>query len=296
METNTESNRIEFRNVSLSFDETKVLNNINLALEPGEMIFITGTSGSGKSVLLRLAIGLNSPDEGQVLLEGRDIATLSEDQLLELRSRRMGMIFQEDSVFTGLSVFDNVAFRLVEHEISDEEIERLVKEVLRFVGLENDSEKLPAELSGGMRRRLELARALVGWPAIMLFDEPASGLDPLTAIQVLDLIIRARDIYGISSLYVTKKLDEIPYLATHHAVRTPSGEIVIEEIATKSPAKTEVIVLDAGEIVFTGTVDEFESSTLPEVVQLRDAYTETVSAHLNISNPWDKSRQPISDY
>jgi len=296
METNTESNRIEFRNVSLSFDETKVLNNINLALEPGEMIFITGTSGSGKSVLLRLAIGLNSPDEGQVLLEGRDIATFSEDQLLELRSRRMGMIFQEDSVFTGLSVFDNVAFRLVEHEISDEEIERLVKEVLRFVGLENDSEKLPAELSGGMRRRLELARALVGWPAIMLFDEPASGLDPLTAIQVLDLIIRARDIYGISSLYVTKKLDEIPYLATHHAVRTPSGEIVIEEIATKSPAKTEVIVLDAGEIVFTGTVDEFESSTLPEVVQLRDAYTETVSAHLNISNPWDKSRQPISDY
>ena len=206
------------------------------------------------------------------------------------------MIFQEDSVFTGLSVFDNVAFRLAEHEISDEEIERLVKEVLRFVGLENDSEKLPAELSGGMRRRLELARALVGWPAIMLFDEPASGLDPLTAIQVLDLIIRARDIYGISSLYVTKKLDEIPYLATHRAVRTPSGEIVIEEIATKSPAKTEVIVLDAGEIVFTGTVDEFESSTLPEVVQLRDAYTETVSAHLNISNPWDKSRQPISDY
>jgi len=296
METNTESNRIEFRNVSLSFDETKVLNNINLALEPGEMIFITGTSGSGKSVLLRLAIGLNSPDEGQVLLEGRDIATLSEDQLLELRSRRMGMIFQEDSVFTGLSVFDNVAFRLVEHEISDEEIERLVKEVLRFVGLENDSEKLPAELSGGMRRRLELARALVGWPAIMLFDEPASGLDPLTAIQVLDLIIRARDIYGISSLYVTKKLDEIPYLATHHAVRTLSGEIVIEEIATKSPTKTEVIVLDAGEIVFTGTVDEFESSTLPEVVQLRDAYTETVSAHLNISNPWDKSRQPILDY
>lgn len=119
--------------------------------------------------------------------------------------------------------------------LGGEETEKAVREVLQFVGLERDAEKLPEELSGGMRCRLEIARALVGWPSIMLFDEPASGLDPLTAIQVLDLIIRARDVYGISSLYVTKKLDEIPYLATHRANRSSAG-IVIEEIGSQLSA------------------------------------------------------------
>jgi len=291
METNTESNRIEFRNVSLSFDETKVLNNINLALEPGEMIFITGTSGSGKSVLLRLAIGLNSPDEGQVLLEGRDIATLSEDQLLELRSRRMGMIFQEDSVFTGLTVFDNVAFRLAEHEISNEEIERLVKEVLRFVGLENDSEKLPAELSGGMRRRLELARALVGWPAIMLFDEPASGLDPLTAIQVLDLIIRARDIHKISMLYVTKELHEIAYLSEHYAEGDEAGVTKIINGVAPHDCELKVMVLDGGSVAFLGTPSEFEASRLPAVSLLTNPNAGMRMDDSYSPDPWSKKRR-----
>src|ERR1044071_5514247 len=140
----------------------------------------------------------------------------------------MGIVFQEDSLFTGLNVYDNVAYRLVEHGVRDDETEKSVMEVLRFVGLDQDAEKLPAELSGGMRRRLEIARALVGWPSVMLFDEPASGLDPLTAIQVLDLIIRARDLYGISSLYVTKKLDEIPSLAGHRAKQDGNG-VIIEE-------------------------------------------------------------------
>jgi phospholipid/cholesterol/gamma-HCH transport system ATP-binding protein len=283
---------LEFRKVSLSFDDQTVLSEIDLKLERGEMIFITGAAASGKSVLLRLAIALDRPDSGQVLIEGRDVGLLDETELLEVRGTRMGIVFQEDSLFTGLSVYDNVAFRLVEHGVADDVADKAVREVLEFVGLEQDADLLPAELSGGMRRRLEIARALVGWPSIMLFDEPASGLDPLTAIQVLDLIIRARDVYGISSLYVTKKLDEIPYLATHRARRTADG-VVVEEVRSAADApRTSVLVLDAGKIVFEGSVTEFEASPLPTVTRLTHAENGTVISDFYTPDPWDKSRRP----
>jgi phospholipid/cholesterol/gamma-HCH transport system ATP-binding protein len=291
METNNIP-AIEFRDVSLSFDEKRVLTNINFKLERGEMVFITGVSGSGKSVLLHLAMALEPPDSGQVLIEGQDVGLLDEDELLNLRGGRMGIVFQEDSLFTGLSVYENVAFRLSEHGVTEAEIEKTVMEVLRFVGLDQDAERLPEELSGGMRRRLEIARALVGWPSIMLYDEPASGLDPLTAIQVLDLIIRARDIYGISSLYVTKKLDEIPYLATHRARRSADGVTIEEVISKETMPRTRMIVLDAGQIVFTGNVPEFESSSLPAVSRLTHADNGTVISDFATSDPWDKSRRP----
>ena len=279
---------IEFRNVSLSFDEKRVLTDIDLKLKRGEMIFITGVSGSGKSVLLRLAIALEHPDKGQVLIEGREVALLDEDHLLELRGSRMGIVFQEDSLFTGMTAYDNVAYRLREHGVSEEETDKAVMEVLRFVGLDQDADKLPAEMSGGMRRRLEIARALVGWPSIMLFDEPASGLDPLTAIQVLDLVVRARDLYGISSLYVTKKLDEIPYLASHRAKRNGAG-VIIEEAAEPD---ARVIVLDEGRIVFDGNVADFESSSLPLVRRLTHWESEIVISSFAPSDPWDKRRLP----
>jgi phospholipid/cholesterol/gamma-HCH transport system ATP-binding protein len=290
----TESNNIpaiEFREVSLSFDEKRVLTDINFKLGRGEMIFITGVSGSGKSVLLRLAMALEHPDSGQVLIEGQDVGLLDEVELLNLRGGRMGIVFQEDSLFTGLNVYENVAFRLNEHDVPEPETEQAVMEVLRFVGLDQDAEKLPAELSGGMRRRLEIARALVGWPSIMLFDEPASGLDPLTAIQILDLIIRARDVYGISSLYVTKKLDEIPYLATHRAQQS-AGNVVIEEITSNGAPRTRVIVLDGGQIVFAGSVADFESSSLPAVTRLTHAFDSEEIPRLAILDPWDKRRRP----
>lgn len=284
---------LELRNVSLSFDEKKVLSDVDLKLERGEMIFITGVSGSGKSVLLRLAIALERPDSGQIFIEGRDVSLLDEAELLELRGNRMGIVFQEDSLFTGLTVYDNVAYRLVEHGVGEEETEKAVREVLQFVGLEGEAEKLPEELSGGMRRRLEIARALVGWSPIMLFDEPAAGLDPLTAIQVLDLIIRARDVYGISSLYVTKKLDEIPYLATHRAIRSSAG-IVIEETGSQLAApRTSVIVLDRGQIVFRGSVAEFEASSLPAVTLLTNAESGTPISDFVTADPWDKTRRPV---
>ena len=291
----TENNQIpaiEFRNVSVSFDEKLILNDINLTLERGEMVFITGLSGAGKSVLLRLAMALDQPDSGQILIDGHDTTLMSETELLEFRGRRMGIVFQEDSLFTGLNVADNVAFRLEDKpNVSPESIDQAVMEVLRFVGLEQDAEKLPGELSGGMRRRLEIARALIGWPSIMLFDEPASGLDPLTAIQVLDLIVRARDIYGMSSLYVTKKLDEIPYLATHRAMRL-SGEVIVEEATESNLPRTRVVVLNGGQVVFTGSVPEFESSPLPVVAKLTHADNGTVISNFATSDPWDKRRRP----
>ena len=282
---------IEFRNVSLSFDEKLVLSDISFQLNRGQMIFITGESGSGKSVLLRLAIALDHPDSGQVLIEGRDVGVLDENELLKLRGSRMGIVFQEDSLFTGMSVYENVAYRLVEHDVDEAEVGRQVAEVLKFVGLYGDAQKLPHELSGGMRRRLEIARALVGWPAIMLFDEPASGLDPLTATQVLDLIIRARDVYGISSIYVTKKLDEIPYLANHRAVKI-DDKTVIEQTNEASAARTCVMVLAHGRIIFTGSVDDFEASNLPEVTRLTEADNGTVFSDYATADPWDKRRQP----
>ena len=283
---------IEFRNVSLSFDEKQVLTNISFKLGRGEMIFITGASGSGKSVLMKLAIALARQDSGQILIEGRDVAELDETELLELRGNRMGIVFQEDSLFTGLTVYDNVAYRLNEHNVPEAETDRAVMEVLQFVGLEQDAEKLPWELSGGMRRRLELARALVGWRSIMLFDEPASGLDPLTAIHILDLIIRARDIHGMSSIYVTKKLDEIPYLATHRAGQS-GQEVIIEEVAsTQELPPSRVLVLDEGRIVFTGSVAEFQASTLPAVIRLTHAENGTVLSNYVTSDPWDKRRRP----
>ncbi len=262
---------IEFRNVSVSFDEHQVLNDISFKLEHGEMILLTGVSGSGKSVLLRVAMGLLKPDSGRIFIEGKEIQKLDETELIAMRGGLMGMVFQEDSLFTGLPVYENAAYRLEEHGWSDEEIEGAVAEVLRFVGLDGEEDKFPEELSGGMKRRLEIARALIGWPRIMLFDEPTMSLDPIAALKVLDLIVRARDMNHISSLYVTKKIHEFDHLA--------------------SP-KTKVMVLLDGSVVFRGSVDEFKASDLPAIKELvtLDPYDHRRDPYF--SDPWDKHRLP----
>src|SRR5689334_6058268 len=257
---------IEFRNVVLSFDENVVLNDVSFTLNQGEMILITGVSGSGKSVLLRLAMGLLKPDSGQILIAGKEIQDFDESELIALRGGLMGMVFQEESLFTGLPVYENAAYRLAEHGWSEDEIERAVAEVLRFVGLEGEENKFPEELSGGMKRRLEIARALIGWPRIMLFDEPTMSLDPLAALKVLDLVIRARDINQISSLYVTKKIHELHYLANYRAETLNDDEIRISEAGSTNLPKTRVIVLDGGMIVFDGTAAGFATSEL-QVIQ-----------------------------
>ena len=261
---------IEFRNVFLSFDDHYVLQDISFKLEQGEMLIVTGISGSGKSVLLRLAMGLLKPDSGQIFIEGREIENLNESELLDIRGGLMGMVFQEDSLFTGLPVFENAAYRLEEHGWTEEDIERSVAEVLRFVGLEGEEQKFPEELSGGMKRRLEIARALIGWPRIMLFDEPTMSLDPLAALKVLDLVIRARDINHISSLYVTKKIHELDYLANDN---------------------TRVMVLKDVRVVFSGSVTEFTTSELEVISELVSL---DHHAHANdpyFADPWDRDRR-----
>lgn len=284
---------IEFRDVSLSFDEKLVLDKVSFELAQGEMIFLTGPSASGKSLLTHLAIGLLKPDEGQIFVEGREIEALTETELVEIRGRSMGIVFQEDSLFTGLTAYENAAFRLDEHGVAEDEIDRAVSEVLRFVGLEHDAEKFPEELSGGMRRRLEIARALIGWPSIMLFDEPTSSLDPISAEKVLNLVIRARDIQRISSIYVTKKPYEIPYLAAHRAIKGADGNIAIAEVSAQpEKPRTKVMVLDAGRIVFSGSVAEFETSTVPVVTRLTQADNGTTFSDFYTPDPWDKARRP----
>lgn len=284
---------IEFHHVSLWFDEKRVLDDISFDLAEGEMMFLTGASASGKSVLVHLAMGLLKPDEGQIFIEGQEIVALNETDLVEIRGRGMGIVFQEDSLFTGLTAYDNAAYRLDEKGVAEDETEQAVLEVLRFVGLEQDAEKFPEELSGGMRRRLEIARALIGWPSIMLFDEPTSSLDPISAEKVLDLIIRARDIQHISSIYVTKKPYEIPYLATHRAIARPDGTVTIGEVSSRLPApRTKVMVLDAGHIVFKGSVTEFETTELPVVTRLTQADKGITFSDFYTPDPWDKERRP----
>lgn len=290
--TDMQTPAIEFRNVNLSFENNAVLKDISFALDRGEMIFVTGASGSGKSLLLRLAIGLIRPDSGQILVEGQEIQKLDEADLVDLRSGLMGMVFQEDSLFTGLPVYENAAYRLEEHGWAEEEIDRAVAEVLRFVGLEGEENKFPEELSGGMKRRLEMARALIGWPRIMLFDEATMGLDPLAAVKVLDLVIRARDINQISSLYVTKRIHELEYLANFHAQRLPGGEIATAEALPTQLPNTRVLVLDAGEIAFCGPVAEFLKSELPAIRELLSLDRHDHGHDPYFTDPWDKRRHP----
>jgi len=292
VDTNAHAPAIEFHNVSLSFDDNPALSDISFALDHGEMILLTGVSGSGKSVLLRLAMGLIKPDAGRILIEGKEIQGLDESELIAIRGGLMGMVFQEDSLFTGLPVYENAAYRLEDHGWAEEEIDRAVSEVLRFVGLDGEEAKFPEELSGGMKRRLEIARALIGWPRIMLFDEPTMSLDPLAAIKVLDLVIRARDINHISSLYVTKKIHEINYLANFHAVAATNGEVrTTEALPTALPA-TRVIVLKDGRIAFNGSAKEFNESKLPAIQELAALDGHDHAKDPYFSDPWDKHRRP----
>ncbi len=280
---------IEFRNVSVGFDDVEVLKNISFTLKPGEMVCITGDSGSGKSVLLRLALGFLQPNEGQILVDGQDITTMDEEELLDLRREKLGMVFQENSLFSGQTVFDNASYRLTDLGLPVDEVEQAVIEILTFVGLQEELEKPAEELSGGMKRRLELARALIGWPSIMLLDEPTAGLDPINAHQVLDLIIRARDLHGTSSLFVTKALHEIPYLARHRAKSDEKGGRIEE--TEDYVTGVRVILVEDGRIAFSGGPREFNESQLPAVEHMLHPVTDAIHGEANVADPWQRNRK-----
>ena len=279
---------IEFRHVSISFDGQQVLSDVSFTLRSNEMLLITGASASGKSVLLRLAMGLLQPDQGQIFVLGREISALEEDEILTIRSEGLGMVFQEEALFTGMDVYQNAAYRLEEHDWPAEKVDAAVREILGFVGLEHDMEKEVFELSGGMKRRLEFARAIIGWPPIMLFDEPTSGLDPINAQQVRDMIIRAREFHQMSSLFVSKVMHEIEYLATRYARTDEAGNILVREAGTHHQPKTRVMVLDEGKIVFLGNHDEFKHSQLHAITQLVNPHPNIVTPDFYTADPWSK--------
>ena len=206
---------IEFANVELAFEENKVLREVSFRLPFGETKALFGVAGSGKSTILKLALGLLKPDAGRILVLGKDVTQTPEQDLFALRAK-IGMVFQESALFDSLTVCENVAYQLMEERgIYDAEIDRRVREALRFVELEHTIDKFPSELSGGMRRRVAIARAIITQPELLLYDSPTGGLDPVTSNTIVELIMKQRDVSKTSSLLVTHRLQDAFTMATH---------------------------------------------------------------------------------
>lgn len=258
---------IEFRDVHLSFEDKKILNGISFTVRRGETKVILGRSGGGKSTTIRLILGLLKPDSGQIFIDGEDITNYTEIEMMKVRAK-IGMVFQEGALFDSLSVYDNVAYRLHEQGIGEEEVEREVRRMLKFVDLEDAIDKMPAELSGGMRRRVGIARALVGDPQIVMFDEPTAGLDPPTARTICELAIKLRDLEDVSSIFVTHEMKNLEYLASEYAVVDENGEVAFELEGEKlCLINTEIVMLKEGKIIFTGKDEEFFASDEPYILK-----------------------------
>lgn len=251
---------IEFRDVHLSFDEKKILNGISFKVRRGETKLVLGRSGGGKSTIIRLILGLLKPDSGQILIDGEDITNFGEVEMMTVR-QKIGMVFQEGALFDSLSVYENVAYRLHEQKVEEEEVESEVRRMLQFVDLEDAIEKMPSELSGGMRRRVGIARALVGDPKIVLFDEPTAGLDPPTARTICELAIKLRDLEDVSSIFVTHEMQNLDYLCSEYATVNSEGEVIFEKEGEKlCLINTEVIMLRDGQIIFSGKDEKLRNS------------------------------------
>src|SRR3984885_14479655 len=206
---------IEFQDVHIEFEENKVLRGVSFCLPFGETKALFGVAGSGKSTILKLALGLLKPDSGRILVLGNDVTETPEEDLFVLRAK-IGMVFQESALFDSLTVRENVALRLIEEQsLADPDIEQRVREVLKFVKLEHTIDKFPSELSGGMRRRVAIERAIITQPEVILYDSPTGGLDPVTSNTIIELIMKQRDVYKTSSLLVSHRLQDAFVMATH---------------------------------------------------------------------------------
>jgi phospholipid/cholesterol/gamma-HCH transport system ATP-binding protein len=237
--------------VSLAFDESVVLRDVSFTLRPGQLKVILGASGAGKSTILRLILGLLRPDEGEVLVGGARVDRLSEADLLPVRAG-IGMVFQEGALFDSLTVRENAGYRLYEETRQPlDEVDARVDDVLGFVGLTDHRDRLPSELSGGERRRVAIARAMAPRPTLILYDEPTTGLDPVTALTIDDEIVKLRDLEHVAALVVTHQLRDAFYLATHRAVRQ-GGAVRIEAAPPEVVRDTQFIMLKQGAIAFEG--------------------------------------------
>jgi len=256
---------IEFRNVELAFDDQVILDKVSFSVRRGETKIVLGGSGSGKSTIINLILGLLKPDAGEVLIEGENITDFDDVELMRIREN-IGMVFQEGALFDSLSVYDNVAYRLHEGDIDEDEVEHEVRRMLQFVGLEDAIDKMPIELSGGMRRRVGIARALVGNPDIVLFDEPTAGLDPPTARTICELAIKLRDLEDVSSIFVTHEMDNLEYLTSEYAILDRKGEVHYElEGERLCLINTEVMMLRSGKIIFSGKDEQLHRTQDPYI-------------------------------
>lgn len=255
---------IQFENVHLGFGEGEILRGISFCLENRETLVLLGETGTGKTLTLKLAAGLVRPTSGDIQVLGRDVSRMSERELLAFR-REIGFVFQEGALFDSMTVGDNVAYRLHEDGVPAAEIETRVREILRFVELEHTMDLLPSELSGGMRRRVSIARALVNRPNIVLYDSPTAGLDPITCQTIITLILRLRDVYGVTSLLVTHRSQDGFALANFHfdpgskrVVRNPDG------VSETGAPRTRFLVYRDGQKYFEGDP--------AELLEIRDPY------------------------
>jgi phospholipid/cholesterol/gamma-HCH transport system ATP-binding protein len=249
---------IEFDKVAIAFDENVVLDGVSFQLAHGETKALFGVAGSGKSTLLKLALGLLRPDSGRIFVLGEEVTRMSEQELFELR-RRVGIVFQESALFDSLKVYENVAFRLMEERISAEEVERRVREVLAFVELETTYDMFPSELSGGMRRRVAIARAIITEPEVLLYDSPTGGLDPVTSNTIVELIVKQRDVYKTSALMVTHRLQDAFTMATHQFDKA-SNQMVVLPKGQRGDVPMSFLILRDGKVIFDGDGHELATS------------------------------------
>ena len=249
---------LEFENVSIAFDEKVVLDGISFQLPHGETKALFGVAGSGKSVLLKLAMGLLHPDSGRIWALGEEVTKMSEEQLFELR-RRVGIVFQESALFDSMKVWENVAYRLVEEKVPNDEIERRVREVLRFVELERTYDMLPSELSGGMRRRVAIARAIITQPEVILYDSPTGGLDPVTSNTIVELIMKQRDVAKTSALLVTHRLQDAFTMASHEFDPKTNRTIAIPK-GQRGNVPMSFMILRDGKVIFDGDDHQLATS------------------------------------
>ena len=273
---------VALEGIRIGFDEREVLRGVSFSVAAGETLALLGESGSGKTLLLKMVAGLLRPDAGTVRVLGSDVTGMTEDELLPFR-RKLGFVFQEGALFDSLTVADNVAYRLREEGVDEEEIEARVIESLRFVEMERAKDALPGDLSGGMRRRVSIARALITRPPIVLYDSPTAGLDPITAQTIITLILRLRDVYGVTSLLATQRIQDAFALANFRfaqdsgrVIRTSgngSSPMAVASDGTSyaaaggvTPSQTRFLFLREGTIYFEGDQKA--------VAQSKDAFLE----------------------
>jgi phospholipid/cholesterol/gamma-HCH transport system ATP-binding protein len=260
---------IELRNVNFSAGNFQILKDVNIKIETGSAGIVIGTSGAGKSTVLKLIVGLIKPDSGQVFVDGEEISHYTEEELMPVREK-LGLVFQEGALFDSLTVRENVGYVLYERSgLPEKTIEERIVEMLTLVELEELIDKMPAELSGGQKRRVAIARAMAPNPKILLYDEPTAGLDPVTANTIVKQIMKLRDFHSVTSILVSHKLEDGFKLAYNHAVKVGDDIRMERDASLRRVRETMFYMIRDGEIMFRGNVDEFRDSEDPYIQEFQ---------------------------